>query len=73
MKEQGFGEGYRYAHDEPNAYAAGEIYLPEEIAERSYYLPESRGLEIKLREKMDWLAEADHQSPIKRYSKRRDS
>ena len=73
MKEQGYGEGYRYAHDEPNAYAAGEVYLPEEIAERSYYLPESRGLEIKLREKMDWLSEADNQSPTKRYNKRRDS
>lgn len=69
MKEQGFGEGYRYAHNEPNAYAAGESYLPEEIADRSYYHPEERGLEIKLSEKMRRLQAADQASPTQRYPK----
>lgn len=69
MKQQGMGEGYRYAHDEPNAYAAGEVYLPEEISERRYYEPESRGLEIKLREKLERLRQADESSPKRRYSR----
>ena len=67
MKEQGFGQGYRYAHDEPNAFAAGEAYLPEMIKDRHYYVPENRGLEIKLLEKMNRLAEADRTSTVKRY------
>lgn len=69
MREQGMGEGYRYAHDEPNAYAAGEVYLPEQISDRRYYEPENRGLEIKLREKLERLREADDSSPRKRYSR----
>jgi putative ATPase len=69
MKEQGFGEGYRYAHNEPNAYAAGESYLPEEIADRAYYHPQERGLEIKLSEKMRRLQAADQASPTQRYPK----
>ncbi len=50
MKEIGYGKGYRYAHDEPDAYAAGERYLPEGLAERRYYVPAPRGLEIKIGE-----------------------
>ena len=69
MKQQGMGEGYRYAHDEPNAYAAGEVYLPEAISERRYYEPENRGLEIKLREKLERLRQADESSPKRRYSR----
>jgi len=69
MKQQGMGEGYRYAHDEPNAYAAGEVYLPEVISERRYYEPENRGLEIKLREKLERLRQADESSPKRRYSR----
>ena len=69
MKEQGMGKGYRYAHEEPNAYAAGESYLPKEIHERRYYHPENRGLEIKFREKLAWLKSADEASPQQRYSK----
>lgn len=68
MREQGMGEGYRYAHDEPNAYAAGEEYLPESIRARSYYEPVNRGLEIKLKEKLDRLRMADVQSVQKRYT-----
>lgn len=50
MKELGHGKGYRYAHDEPDAYAAGERYFPEGMPERRYYVPAPRGLEIKIGE-----------------------
>jgi putative ATPase len=50
MKELGYGDGYRYAHDEPDAYAAGENYLPEELKGRRYYYPTARGLEIRITE-----------------------
>jgi len=50
MKGLGYGEGYRYAHDEPDAYAAGERYLPDEIPDRRYYRPVPRGLELKIGE-----------------------
>ncbi len=50
MKDIGYGKGYRYAHDEADAYAAGERYLPEGMAERRYYQPVPRGLEIKIGE-----------------------
>ncbi len=52
---------YRYAHDEPHAYAAGECYLPKELAEKRYYQPVARGLEIKVQEKLAFLRELDHQ------------
>lgn len=67
MKEMGLGKAYRYAHDEPNAYAAGEDYLPPEMAQTRYYQPTSRGLEGKIGEKLAWLAEQDQNSPTKRY------
>ncbi|AWK41453.1 AAA family ATPase [Photorhabdus laumondii subsp. laumondii] len=67
MKEMGLGEEYRYAHDEPNAYAAGEVYFPPEIRETRYYHPTNRGLEGKIGDKLAWLAEQDQNSPIKRY------
>jgi putative ATPase len=50
MKQLGHGAGYRYAHDEPEAYAAGERYLPDEMPDRRYYRPALRGLEIKIGE-----------------------
>ncbi len=50
MKEQGYGQGYRYAHDDPGAYAAGERYLPDEMPDRRYYRPVDRGLEIRIGE-----------------------
>jgi putative ATPase len=50
MKEIGYGKDYRYAHDEPDAYAAGERYFPEGMPERHYYVPAPRGLEIKIGE-----------------------
>ncbi|MGB2255960.1 MAG: replication-associated recombination protein A, partial [Spongiibacter marinus] len=67
MKAQGFGEGYRYAHDEPDAYAAGESYLPEALHGEHFYQPVDRGLERKIAEKMRYLQQLDAQSPHKRY------
>ncbi|MBS0896642.1 replication-associated recombination protein A [Pantoea dispersa] len=67
MKEMGLGKEYRYAHDEPNAYAAGEEFFPPEMAQTRYYQPTNRGLESKIGEKLAWLAEQDQNSPIKRY------
>jgi putative ATPase len=50
MKGLGYGRDYRYAHDEPEAYAAGERYLPDEMPDRRYYRPVPRGLELKISE-----------------------
>ncbi len=55
MKELGYGREYRYAHDEPNAFAAGECYFPDDMSERRYYHPVERGLEIKISEKLRML------------------
>ncbi|RBO83385.1 replication-associated recombination protein A [Marinomonas aquiplantarum] len=67
-KSMGHGDEYRYAHNEPNAYAAGENYLPQEVAAMRYYQPSDRGLEKKIAEKMDWLSELDRQSLQQRYA-----
>ncbi len=56
MKELGYGEEYRYAHDEPDALAAGEDYFPEDMEPARYYHPVPRGLEIKIREKLEHIA-----------------
>jgi putative ATPase len=55
MKELGYGKDYRYAHDEPDAYAAGEHYFPDEMPDKNYYHPTERGLEIKISEKLAQL------------------
>lgn len=55
MRELDYGKNYRYAHDEPDAYAAGEKYFPEQIGEKIYYSPVSRGLEIQIAEKLEKL------------------
>jgi putative ATPase len=65
-KSLGHGQGYRYAHDEPDAYAAGEDYFPEALPTRQYYRPVPRGLEIKIGEKLARLAEQDRQAPANR-------
>jgi len=52
MKELGYGEDYRYAHDEEDAIACGEQYFPDDMPERKYYHPVARGLELKIREKL---------------------
>ncbi|WP_233007279.1 replication-associated recombination protein A [Rheinheimera faecalis] len=58
-KQQGFGKAYRYAHNEPGAYAAGEAYLPAEMAGMKFYQPSDRGLEKQLQDKMAYLAMLD--------------
>jgi len=57
MKQLGYGSGYRYAHAEPDAYATGERYLPDELPDRRYYRPVARGLEIKIGEALTRLRE----------------
>ena len=59
MKELGYGRAYRYAHDEPDAYAAGETYLPEGLAEPNWYQPTPRGLEGKIAERLNYLRGLD--------------
>ena len=55
MQGQGYGEGYRYAHDEADGFAAGESYFPDELEARQYYHPVERGLEIKIAQKLEQL------------------
>jgi putative ATPase len=57
MKGLGYGKGYRYAHDEPDAFAAGETYFPDELPPRRYYEPVPRGLEIRIGEALARLRE----------------
>ncbi|MFC0309787.1 replication-associated recombination protein A [Gallibacterium trehalosifermentans] len=59
MKNLGVGKNYRYAHNEPNAYAAGENYFPEPLKGTKLYFPNERGMEIKIKQKLDWLAQLD--------------
>ena len=61
MKELGYGHEYRYAHDEPNAYAAGENYFPDGMAAPNWYQPVPRGLEIKIAEKLAVLRKWDEE------------
>ena len=67
MKELGYGAQYRYAHDEPNAYAAGENYFPPEMADSKYYHPTQRGAEKNYAEKLAWLEAQNKASPLQRY------
>ena len=62
MKELGYGKLYRYAHDEPDAYAAGETYLPEGMSEPDWYQPTPRGLESKIAEKLAFLRAQDKEA-----------
>jgi putative ATPase len=55
MKDLGYAKGYRYAHDEPGAYAAGERYLPDDMPEQRFYHPTGRGLEQRIRDRLDEL------------------
>ena len=61
MKQLDYGTAYRYAHDEPEGYAAGEKYFPDAMGEPRYYDPVDRGLEIRIGEKLAHLRELDHQ------------
>ncbi|WP_421621177.1 replication-associated recombination protein A [Alkalilimnicola ehrlichii] len=66
MKELGYGRAYRYAHDEPDAYAAGENYFPEAMGVRRYYRPPERGLEARIAERLDRLHERDREAGLER-------
>ncbi len=69
MKEQGHGLDYRYAHDYPEAFAAGESYFPESVPEQQFYQPVDRGLEIKVQQKMERLRYLNQQSNWQRRNK----
>ncbi|WP_444925179.1 replication-associated recombination protein A [Microbulbifer sp. DLAB2-AF] len=69
-KSLSHGAEYRYAHDEPDAFAAGENYFPEEIADREYYQPVPRGLELKISEKLQVLRRLNSESDQQRYKKK---
>ena len=62
MKELGYGHEYRYAHDEPDAYAAGETYLPDGMREPGWYRPVQQGLETKITEKLNYLRSLDREA-----------
>jgi putative ATPase len=72
MKELDYGSEYRYAHDEPGAFAAGENYFPEALADTRYYHPSNRGLEQKIADKLAHLSELNNNSPQQRYKKGTD-
>ncbi|MCL1088836.1 replication-associated recombination protein A [Shewanella profunda] len=67
MKDIGMGEGYRYAHDEPNAYASGESYFPESLHTAQFYFPTERGFEKRIKDKLVQLTQLDKASENKRY------
>ncbi|MBU0592122.1 MAG: replication-associated recombination protein A [Gammaproteobacteria bacterium] len=62
MKELGFGREYRYAHDEPEGYAAGESYFPDEMKPVNFYCPTPRGMEGKIAEKLAYLRQLDEKA-----------
>ena len=62
MKELGYGREYRYAHDEPDAYAAGENYFPDDLAPQTFYEPTPRGLEAKIRERLEFWRRLDREA-----------
>lgn len=68
MKALEYGTEYRYVHDEPGAYAAGENYFPEELKGMQFYQPTERGMEQKIKEKLEYLRSLDEKSADKRYS-----
>ena len=67
MKSLGYHEGYRYAHDEPGAYAAGECFLPPEIRHMEWYVPNDRGYEQFIQKKIKYLKDRDIASDNQRY------
>ena len=67
MQSLEYGAEYRYSHDEPGAYSAGENYFPPQLQDTRYYFPTENGLEQKIREKLDYLRERDRSSPRQRY------
>lgn len=70
MKDMGYGEDYRYAHNFDDAFVPGESYFPEELADTRYYEPAPRGLEIQIKEKLDQLRKSNEASDFQRYGHR---
>lgn len=68
MKNMGYGQDYRYAHDFEDAFVPGESYFPPELDGRVYYEPVQRGLEIRIAEKLDHLRKLNRESSFQRYS-----
>lgn len=62
MKNMGYGKTYRYAHDEPNQYASGETYFPDNMPDIQFYHPKDSGLEIKIKAKLDHLRQLDKEA-----------
>jgi putative ATPase len=73
MKNLGYGAEYRYAHNEPNAFAAGENYFPPEMANTKYYHPTTRGAEKNYADKLAWLEEQNRISSVQRYKSKKNS
>ncbi|WP_370519426.1 replication-associated recombination protein A [Gilliamella sp. Pas-s27] len=71
MQKLGYGAEYRYAHDEPNAFAAGENYFPKEMADTKYYHPTLRGAEKNYTDKLAWLEAQNQASSIQRYKSKK--
>lgn len=67
MSDLGYGDDYRYAHDEIGAYAPGECYMPEALQGTKLYHPVDRGVEKQIKQKLDYLHQLDINSPRKRY------
>ena len=67
MKDEGYGEDYRYAHDHPEGYIPGENYLPEQIRSNRYYSPVERGLEKQIKQRLDYFQSLDDNSAFRRY------
>ncbi len=70
-KQMGYGKEYRYAHDEENAFAAGENYLPEELHDKQFYFPKNSGLEARIKEKLEQFKSLNALSHNKRYSNKK--
>jgi putative ATPase len=66
-KELGYGQDYRYAHDEENSFAAGENYFPPDLADEQFYFPKNSGLEIRIKEKLEIYRSLDKKAKNKRY------
>lgn len=70
MEEMGYGDDYRYAHNHEDAFVPGEAYMPEELAGREFYHPVDRGLESRIREKLEYLRKLNAASEFQRYEKK---
>lgn len=70
MKELGYGKQYRYAHDEPHAYAAGETYMPDGVREPLWYMPSDRGFEVEVMDRLSFYSHLDRMADDPEYRRR---